>query len=70
MQIIAPTHPTNKIKQLEWNHVDIALLQQVNNKFTHAIDFWLDNIVVGFITKSAVDAAKYFLKGPIGRYII
>ena len=69
-------HPTNRIRQLEWNHVEITQLQQVDNKFTRAIDFWLDNIVAGFITKFAVDTTKYystaeqeFLKGPRGRYI-
>jgi hypothetical protein len=48
----------------------------VNNKFTHAVDFWLDNIVVGYITEFAVDTSKSysveendFLKGPRGRYI-
>jgi hypothetical protein len=35
-------------------------LQQVNNKFTRAIDFWLDIIVAGFITKFAVDTAKSY----------
>jgi hypothetical protein len=41
-----------------------------------AVDFWLDNIVAGFITKFVVDTAKSynateqeFLKGPRGRYI-
>jgi hypothetical protein len=70
-------HPTNRIKQLEWNYVDIVELQQVYNKFTCIIDFWLDNIVAGFITKFAVDTAKSyntteqeFLKGPRGMYII
>jgi hypothetical protein len=70
-------HPTNRIKHLEWNLVEIAQLQQVNNKFTCAIDFWLDNIVAGFITKFVVDTMKSysaveqeFLKGPRGRYII
>jgi hypothetical protein len=40
------------------------------------VDFWLDGIIVGFITKFVVDieksyntAKKYFLKGPRGRYI-
>jgi hypothetical protein len=35
------------------------------------VDFWLDNIVAGFITEFAVDTAQYynavekeFLKGP------
>jgi hypothetical protein len=56
--------------------MDIAQLQQVKNKFTCIVDFWLDSIVVGFITEFVVDtmksynAAEYeFLKGPRGRYI-
>jgi hypothetical protein len=51
-------------------------LERVNNKFTCAVDFWLDNITAGFITEFAVDtmksytvAEKDFLKGPRGRYI-
>jgi hypothetical protein len=69
-------HPTNWIRQLDLHPVKIAQLQQVNNKFTHAIDFWLDNIIAGFIIEFVVDTAKLytaakkdFLKGPIGRYI-
>jgi hypothetical protein len=56
--------------------VEIVQLQQVNNKFMCAVDFWLDNIVAGFITEFAVDTVKSysatekeFLKGPRGRYI-
>ena len=56
--------------------MEIVQLQQVNNKFMHAVDFWLDSIVVGFITKFAVDTTKSysvekheFLKGPRSRYI-
>jgi hypothetical protein len=70
-------HPTNQIRQLEWNPFEIVQLQQVDNKFMRAVDFWLDNIVAGFITEFAVDTAKSysaseqdFLKGPRGRYII
>jgi hypothetical protein len=69
-------HPKNRIKQLEWNPVEIAQLQQVNKKFMHAIDLWLDNIVAEFITKFAVDTVvsynaieRDFLKIPRGRYI-
>jgi hypothetical protein len=43
----------------------------------HAVYFWLDNIVVGFIIEFVVDTVKSytatendFLKGPIGRYFI
>jgi hypothetical protein len=69
-------YPTNRIRQLEWNHVDIMKLQQVNNKFIHAVDLWLNNVVIGFITEFAVDTTKYysaaekdFIKGTRGRYI-
>jgi len=50
-------------------------LWKVDNKFTHAIYFWLDNIIVGFITEFVVDTVKSytaieqeFLNGPRGRY--
>jgi hypothetical protein len=66
----------NQIRQLEWHHVDITQLNQVNNKFKCVVYFWLENIIVGFITESAVDTMKSytteeqeFLKGPRGRYI-
>jgi hypothetical protein len=32
-------HPNNQIRQLEWNSVEITELQQVDNKFTHVVDF-------------------------------
>jgi hypothetical protein len=48
----------------------------VNNKFTHAVDFWINNIVVGFITEFFLDTEKSystaeqeFIHGPRGRYI-
>jgi hypothetical protein len=69
-------HATNQIRQLDWTPVQIEQLQQVNNKFTRAVDFWLDSIVTGFITEFAVDTTKSysateqeFLRGPHGRYI-
>ena len=49
----------------------------MNKKFTFVVDFWLDNIVAGFIKEFAVDIMKsysapeqYFLHGALGRYII
>jgi hypothetical protein len=48
-------HPMNQIRHLEWHPVEIMQLQQVNNKFTCALDFWLDNIIAGLITKFVVD---------------
>jgi hypothetical protein len=32
-------HDKNQIRQLEWNPTKIMHLQQVDNKFMHAIDF-------------------------------
>ena len=70
------THPTNWIRPVEWTAKNIARLERVNSKFTHAMDLWLDSITVGFITEFLVDTSKSytivekdFLKGPRGRYI-
>jgi hypothetical protein len=40
--------------------VEIAQLQQVNNKFMQTVYFWLDSIVVGFITEFAVDTVNSY----------
>jgi hypothetical protein len=68
-------HRKNLIRQLEWNPKDIVKLKKFDNKFIRAIDFWLDNIVAGFITEFAVDTTKSysaakqeFLEGLRGRY--
>jgi hypothetical protein len=60
IKIFKDNHPTNHIKQLEWNPEEIVQLQRVDNKFTHVVDFWLDNIVVGFITEYSVDTTKLY----------
>jgi hypothetical protein len=56
--------------------MEIVQLEQVNGKFARAIDFLLENIVVGFITEFTLSIMKSysaveqeFLKGPRGRYI-
>jgi hypothetical protein len=61
---------------VEWTTKNIAHLERVNNEFMHAVDFWLDKIIVGFITKFTFDTVnsytvveKDFLMGPRGRYI-
>jgi hypothetical protein len=53
-------HVMNHIQQLDWTPVNIEQLHQVNNKFTHAVEFWLDSIFVGFITEFAVDTTKSY----------
>jgi hypothetical protein len=59
-----------------WTAKNIARLERVNNKFTRAMDFWLDNITAGFIIEFPVDKMKSYifvendlLRGPKGRYI-
>ena len=49
---------TNWIRKIDWTPVQIEHLQQVNNKFTHAVHFWLDSIVAGFIIEFAADITK------------
>jgi hypothetical protein len=52
---------TNWIRKIDWTPVQIEHLQQVNNKFTRAVHFWLDSIVAGFITKFVVDTVKSYI---------
>ena len=52
------THPTNKIRPIEWTSQNIVQLERVNNKFMHVVDFWLENIIVGFIIEFAVDTTN------------
>jgi hypothetical protein len=54
------THPKNRVRSVEWTKENIARLKRVNNKFMHAIYFWLDNIVVGYITKFVVDTSNAY----------
>jgi hypothetical protein len=54
------THPTNRIRTVEWNIENIAWLERFNNKFTHAINFGLDNFVSRFIIEFAVDTVKTY----------
>jgi hypothetical protein len=60
IKILKDNHPTNWIRQLEWNPEEIAQLQRVDNKFTRVVDFWLDNIVVRFIIDFAVDTTNSY----------
>jgi hypothetical protein len=40
------THLTNRVISMEWTEESITWLKRVNNKFTHIVDFWIDNIVL------------------------
>jgi hypothetical protein len=66
---IQPTYKSDQTDRV--NLKEIVQLQQVDHKFTHEVDFWLENIVVGFIIEFVVDTVKSysiveqeFLKGP------
>jgi hypothetical protein len=39
IKILKDNHPTNWIRQLEWNLEEITQLQRNDNKFTRAVDF-------------------------------
>ena len=54
------THPNNRIRLVEWTPKNIAWLERVNNKFTHTVDFWLDNNVLGFINEFEVDTTSSY----------
>jgi hypothetical protein len=55
------THPTNRIRPLEWTVEIIAWLERVNNKFMCVLDFWLDSITAGFIIEFVVDTKSHTL---------
>jgi hypothetical protein len=50
----------NWIQQIYWTLVQIQQLQQVNNKFTSAVNFWLESIVAGFIIEFVVDTTNSY----------
>jgi hypothetical protein len=59
-----------------WTPELIRQLNTVSNKVSHAIDFWLNSILGGYITEFAVDCTQSysvverdFFKGPCGRYL-
>jgi len=70
------THPTNRIRPIEWTVENITWLERVNNKFMCIVDFWLDNIISRFIIEFSVDTTNSYtvveheyLKGTRERYI-
>ena len=51
-------------------------MEASEDRITHAVDHWLDQIIGGFITKFILDtsvsyneAKLCFLKGPRGKYV-
>jgi hypothetical protein len=54
------THLTNWIRLVECTAENIVWLERVNNKFICTMDFWLDSINTGFITKFVVNTLKSY----------
>jgi hypothetical protein len=59
-----------------WTPELVRQLNYVSNNTSHAVDFWLDSILGGYITEFAVDctqsysvAERDFFKGPRGRFM-
>lgn len=54
----------------------IQQLKGINNPISHAVDFWYDSILEGYVTEFAVNTVKSynatkreFFKGPRGKYL-
>ena len=61
----------------EWNTQLIERLKRVRNPVSRDVDFWVDNILEGYITEFDVDTiASYseveqkIFQGPCGRYLL
>ena len=63
-------------RPMKWTPELIQILKKTTNPISRAVDFWLNNMLEGFVTKFAVDTLKayneverIFLKGYDGRYL-
>lgn len=59
-----------------WNQDLVRHLEGSENKIARAIDYWIDSILGGFITKFTIDTSvsysefeHQFFKGPSGKYL-
>ena len=67
---------TRSDKPAEWTLELIQRLKHINNSISRAIDFWLNNLLEGFVIELEVDTLKayskverYFLKGYHDKYL-
>ena len=67
---------THSERLLEWTPEVIRRLKKTDNSISIAVDFWLNNLLEGFITEFAVDtlkaynkAERVFFKGYHGKYL-
>ena len=59
-----------------WTHDLVRQLNSVRNKTSRVVDFWLNNILWGYIMEFAIDfrysysvVEREFFKGPCGRLL-
>ena len=61
----------------EWTDQLAQEVAQVSNLISRAVDFWIDNILEGYVTEFVIEAItsyreveRHFFKGPQGRYLM
>ena len=61
----------------EWTKQLTQEVAQVSNPISRAVDFWINNILEGYVTKfdletitSYREAERHFFQGPRGRYLM
>jgi hypothetical protein len=59
-----------------WTHELIQQINAVSNKTSGVVNYWLDNVLGGYITEFSIDCSqsynvgeREFFKGPHDRYM-
>lgn len=59
-----------------WTLELVQQLEKSSNKISSTIDYWIDNVLSGFVTEFSIDtfvsyskAERIFFKGPIGNFM-
>lgn len=60
----------------EWTHEKIQQLNEISNPISREVDFWINNILKGYVTEFAITYSKSysasereFFSVPRGRYL-
>jgi len=60
----------------EWTPEKIQALKEISNPISRAVDFWINNILGGYVTESSIAYTKSYsaseselFYGPRGRYL-
>ena len=67
---------SRRLRPTEWTPKAIQRLERTNNPISRALDYWLNSLLEGVVTKFAVDMLKdyneakcYFFKGYDCKYL-